>query len=233
MKIDSNIVKGIDQYILDNAITSKEFAKRMKVSEPTIIKWRKPGNGVVEPRWKMLFPLIRQYLPEDRIYLDDAGKEQYSSLIGNKGKKPQVIPQMAPVMTEKQLLKFDDMLESVEQFAIRKNFPRIEYRAKHKNKDCVFALQIESNDHEPIIPQGSTLYLTSGADAKPSTGNLVLCRVSGKNKIIVGKYLKDKSEFQVIPYGKNGENAVSGKIGEAKKILDWIFPVMFYEVITM
>lgn len=233
MKIDSHIATGVERYILDQDITAKEFSRRMNVSEATVIKWRKPGNGVSEPRWNELFKLIRPYLPEDRIYLDDAGQEQYSSLVKGASVKffePKFVPQMAPAITEKELLNYECMLESIEQFAIRCNVPRVEYRPRHKDKGGVFALLIESALHEPVFPAGARLFVTS-EDAKPANDNTVVCRFRDKNKICIGRYQANDGEFTITPYSK--EKPVSGKIAEAKKLIDWVFPVMFYEVVTM
>ena len=135
MKIDSHIVAAIDKYIEDHGITYEEFAHRQGVSCAAITKWRKVGNGMTANRWTKLFPLLQKYLPQDRIFIDDAQKEQYSSAAANQSSyvfEPKYVPLMVPVFSLDQISTDDDTLESVTQLGARLKAKKAEYRPKHK-----------------------------------------------------------------------------------------------------
>ena len=79
MKVDAYIVNAIDQYILANKLTQAAFAKQLGISEATMVKWRRQGNGITGRRWQHLYRYIKRYLPAERIFIAGNGEEHYSS----------------------------------------------------------------------------------------------------------------------------------------------------------
>ena len=82
MRVDQHIITAIDQYLQANRLTQKEFARRLGVCEATVVKWHRAGNGVSNVHWRIIYPLIKRYLPQNRIFITNAGEEEYSSLTG-------------------------------------------------------------------------------------------------------------------------------------------------------
>lgn len=234
MKVDSNIVSAIETYLSENHVGYLAFSQRLGVSPAAITKWRKVGSGITQTRWKELFPLIRKYLPKDRIYLDDAGKEQYSSNSAKQSAyffEPKYIPMMVPAVTLEQLSEYSDVLESVTQFGARVKAPMLEYRPKHANKSGVLAVKINTNDMAPILPKGTTLFVCTGE--RPSDAGLVVAMPVG-GKPIIGRYTRDGERFSIQEIGtqKPSGKGISGKIKDARSTITWAFPVLYYEVIT-
>lgn len=230
MKIDSHIVRAIDKFITENGISYEEFARQQKVSCAAITKWRKVGNGITPARWERLFPLLKKYLPQDRIFIDDAQKEQYSSAAAHQSSyvfEPKYMPLMVPVFSMKQIAAYDDTLESVTQLGVRLKAKKAEYRPKHKEKSSVFAVSLTDNALAPVFPVKTTLFVCAGE--RPVDGGLALTLPVGDGAIL-GTYKRQGDTFSVI--APDGTPAIEGKVADAKKLLTWIFPVLYYEVVT-
>ena len=231
MKVDSHIVRAIDKYITDHGISYEEFARQQGVSCASITKWRKVGNGMTGKRWSKLFPVIKDYLPQDRIYLDDAQKEQYSSATAKQSSyvfEPKYIPLMVPVFSLKQIGTYDDTLESVTQLGIRFKAKEAEYRPKHKEKSSVFAVALTDNALAPFFPEKTTLFVCAGE--RPANDGLTIALPAGANIPVIGYYQRINDTFRVTT--PSGKVAISGKVADAKNLLTWIFPVLYYEVVT-
>ena len=231
MKIDSYIVRAIEKYIAENGISYEEFAKQQGVSCASITKWRKVGNGISEQMWEKIFPLLKKYLPKDRFFINDAQKEQYSSATHHQSAyffEPKYVPLMVPVFSMEQIATYDDTLESVTQFGIRLNAKRAEYRPKHAEKSSVFAVALADNAMAPVFPEKTTLFVCAGE--RPADAGLVLALPVG-GKAILGTYTRHGGSFSIASPDGHG-TSVEGKVADAKKLLNWIFPVLYYEVVT-
>lgn len=230
MKVDTGIVKAIEAYLEENQIGYRDFADKLGLSPAAITKWRKVGNGITPMRWRKLFPLIKPYLPKDRIYIDDAGHEQYSSNSEHQSGyvfEPKFIPIMVPTFTLKQIAKFDDTLESVMQFGTKSKAPMVEYRPKHADKNNVFALTIDDDSMFPILPKESRLFVC--ASERPVDGSLVAVMPVDQEPFI-GRYSSSKGEYSITQIV--GGRSLSGKSKDARTAISWIFPVLYYEVVT-
>ena len=231
MKIDSNIIKAIDKYLTENNVYAMDFARMLNVSPATMTKWRKVGNGITDQKWNELFPLLQKYLPQDRIFINDAGVAQYSSAVPVESSyffDPKYVPQMIPSFSEDMLAQYDNMLESVMQFGKRTKAKLIEYRAKHANKNGIFAVKVDSDDLAPVIPVGSTLFACTSET--PVSGNVVVLKTTD-GEILIGLYEQSNSNFRVMsPDGRT--QRLSGRITEARSMIQWVFPVLYYEVVT-
>lgn len=233
MKVDSHIVNAINSLIADQKISFEELANRLGVSGATITKWRKVGNGITRMRWSELFPMIRKYLPKDRLYIDDAGKEQYSSAAAKQSSyffEPKYVPLMVPSFSLSQIAAYDDTLESVTQLGERLRVPMSEYRPKHKEKSSIFAIHLDDDLLAPVFPKRTTMFVCGGE--RPVSGGQVVVLAAGAKQPIIGTYLRKETEFSVIPADGNPKHAISGKVTDAKKLITWIFPVLYYEVVT-
>lgn len=231
MKVDSHISHAIDQYINDNGISYEEFANRLGVSCASITKWRKVGNGMTSKRWATIFPLIKKYLPKDRIFIDDAQKEQYSSTISHQSSyvfEPKYVPLMVPVFSLAQIGSYDDTLESVTQLGVRMKAQKAEYRPKHSDKSSVFAIRLADDGLAPVFPKDTTLFVCAGE--RPADGGLSVALRAGTETPVIGFYKRIGDRFSVTTAA--GDEAISGGVADAKKLLTWIFPVLYYEVVT-
>lgn len=231
MQVDSNIVKALDKYLRDNQIMAMDLASSLGVSPATITKWRKIGNGITDQKWDVLFPLLKKYLPVERIYINTAGVEQYSSAVQKESAysfDPKYVPAMIPLFSTDDLAEYDNMLESATQFGKRTQAKQIEYRAKHPNKQGVFALKVGNNDLAPVLPENSTLFACTSDT--PISGNIVIFKTTD-NTVRIGRYEQNNSNFRIMAVGGNKQIA-TGKISEARTIIAWVFPVLFYEVVT-
>lgn len=232
MKVDTGIVKAIEAYLEENQIGYRDFSEKMGLSPAAITKWRKVGNGITPMRWRKLFPLIKPYLPKDRIYIDDAGHEQYSSNSEHQSGyvfEPKFIPIMVPTFTLEQIAKFDDTLESVMQFGTKNKAPMVEYRPKHADKSNVFAVTVDDDSMMPILPKGSRLFVC--ASERPVDGRLVVAMPLGK-KPLIGTYSRTGDFFAINEITGDKSKHIVGKARNARLILSWIFPVLYYEVVT-
>ena len=233
MKVDSHIAHAIDQCIAESKVSAEEFARQLGVSNASITKWRKVGNGITQIRWDGLFPLIRKYLPKDRLYIDDAGKEQYSSAAAKQSSyffEPKYVPLMVPTFSLTQISAYDDTLESVTQLGERLRVPLSEYRPKHKEKSSIFAIHLDDDLLAPVFPKRTTLFVCGGE--RPISGGQVVVFAAGAKQPIIGQYIRKGTEFSVVPADGNPKHAISGKVEDAKKLITWIFPVLYYEVVT-
>lgn len=233
MKVDSHIAHAIDLFIAENKISAEEFSRQLGVSNASITKWRKVGNGITQIRWDALFPLLRKYLPKDRFYIDDAGKEQYSSAAAKQSAyffEPKYIPQMVPTFSLEQIATYDDTLESVTQFGERLKVPMSEYRPKHKDKSSIFAILLDNDALAPVFPKRTTLFVCAGE--RPVFGGQIVILPAGAKQPVIGQYIRKGAEFSVIPADGKPQHAVSGKVADAKKLITWVFPVLYYEVVT-
>ena len=231
MKIDTNIVKAVEKYLQDHQIGAMDLARILKVSPATMTKWRKIGNGITEAKWDILFPMIQKYLPAERIFINDAGVAQYSSAVPKESTyffDPRYVPAMVPIFNAEQLSGYDNMLESVMQFGKHCKAKTIEYRAKHQNKQGVFALKVGNNDLAPVLPENSTLFACTSDT--PVSGNMVIFKTTD-NTVRIGRYEQNNYNFRIMAVGGNKQIA-TGKISEARTIITWVFPVLFYEVVT-
>ena len=231
MRIDSHIVRAIDQMVKDRKISFEDFAREQGCSPAAITKWRKVGNGITSARWEKLFPLIKKYLPKDRIYIDDAQRERYSSATEHQSSyvfEPKYVPLMVPVFTLEQIAGYDDTLESVTQYGIELKARLAEYRPKHKEKSSVFAVSLTDNALAPVLPDKTTMFVCAGE--RPENGGLIVALLKGSDKPLVGRYARIADRFAVKSL--NGEILADGIVADAKNTLTWIFPVLYYEVVT-
>ena len=231
VRVDSNIVNAIGEYLASEQSGYQDIARKVGASPAAITKWRKVGNGITEAKWEKLFPIIRPFLPKNRIYIDDTGREQYSSTIANTPAytfEPKYIPAMIPNISFDKLCDFDNMLESIIQFGKRINSSEIEYRPKHSNVTGVFGTAIPDKRYSPILPENAVLYVCS--NESPRSNRIVLAKTHDNN-VMVARYQIAGYDFSLVDIVTE-QNILSDKMLNARKIIQWIFPVLYYEVVT-
>ena len=232
MKIDSFIVTAQKEYIRDKKMLLQDYAAEMGISPCCVTKWSKVGNGITDAKWKKLFPKIKKYLPKERIYIDDAGKEQYSSAtehISDYIFDPKYIPTMVYKIDLKYLSQFDNIIDSIAQFGERIGANTVEYRPKHANKNSIMAIGIDDNLHAPIFPLGTTLFVSTAGETIPNGCICVVKDINGE--IFIGHHVRKKDQFAVTD-AMSGKPLLIGEIENARKFIQWIFPVLYYEVVT-
>lgn len=220
MKVDSFIVRAINQYITANKTTQKELASQLEVSEATMVKWRKQGNGIGDGNWQKLYMLIKQYLPKDRLYISSSGEEEYSSL--NDGRKSMYyVPVLIPHLKPSDLIKYNSVV-SIEQFAQTETIARIEYRPKVPGIGGMFCFDLVNASAG--VPSGARLFVSS--EAKPRNGSLVLASTNTA-EIILGFFRATGRVFEL----DTGERKETGRIEDIRRLFTGFFPVIAYEVI--
>lgn len=230
MRVDSNISNAIESYLAENKIGYADLAQKLGVTGATITKWRKVGSGVTARRWQMLFPLIRPYLPNDRIYIDDSGNEQYSSNTAHQSSyvfEPKYVPLMVPTFTLRELTGYDNLLESVTQFGVRLKAEFSEYRPKHAGKSGIMGIVLDDDALAPVLPKQARLFACAGEH--PVNGGLVVAK-QANGEAFVGHYHRTGNEFSITSV--QGEILISGPIQDARIFIAWVFPVLYYEVVT-
>lgn len=231
VRIDSNIVKAINEYLASVQGEYQDVARNVGASPAAITKWRKVGNGITETKWRKLFPYIRPFLPSDRIYIDDTGCEQYSSTIASTPAyafEPKYIPSMVPNIPFENLENYDNMLESIVQFGKRIGAKEIEYRPKHANVTGICATTIIDKKYAPVLPPDAVLYICTSET--PKTNRLVVAKTHDNN-VVVARYQLTNENF-VLSDIATQKPILCEKIADARKIIQWIFPVLYYEVVT-
>lgn len=227
MKVDAYIVNAIDQYILANKLTQAAFAKQLGISEATMVKWRRQGNGITGRRWQHLYRYIKRYLPAERIFIAGNGEEHYSSATEGTGVRvyfePKYIPQMVPVLVDEHLRQYQQMLQSVEQYVAGRDFPRVEYRPHSKATSGIFCYVLPQA--EVGVPQGARLFVSS--EEKPRSGGLVLA-VTAAGKIMLANYTTSGNTFTLA-----GRENITGKLAQAREMLTMLATVVMYEVYTI
>jgi hypothetical protein len=229
MRVDANIATAITNYLTENNLSAAELCKKLGVSEPAFVKWRRPGKGITQRYWDELFPLIKTFLPPERIYIDGTGKEQYSSMLdgtgGNPYFTPKYIPQMVPVFSVQEMKEYPHIVQSIEQYAININAQRIEYRPRKQGCGSgVFAMNVDFENS--VIPVGALLF--ASAEVRPVNGCVIMFSDSS-GEISIGRYTQTADKYS-IEYGN--DSTVCGLLSEIRAKISWIFPVLYYEVVT-
>ena len=230
MKVDTNIVNAIESYLAENKIDYMNFAELIGVSAASVTRWRKAGSGITKMRWQSVFNLIRKYLPNNCIYIDDAGREQYLSITSKPASQvyePKNIPIMVPTFSLEQLSEYDNLHESMTRFGTRIGAATSEYRPKLPDKSGVMIVLLTDDSLAPVLPRGTKLFVGTGE--RPEDGNLVIAKLASAG-LIVGRYLRGDDDFQIN--GINNELMIFGAVKEARNSITWIFPVLYYEVET-
>lgn len=232
MKVDSNIVKAINKYIADNGGTASNFAKKLNVSAPTIIKWQKVGNGITKQRWQVLFEHIKNYLPKESISIDDAGDEHYYSNLKNVDKKyfsPRYVPMMLPLISLKTASQYPGMLESFQQYAKNASSKTVELHATNQVPAGMFAIEINTSDWAPSLPKGATVFVAGNEN--PSNGDLVFIQTQD-NRVLFATYEDKNSKVNIktVDNSKKIAEKITFKKTDVRKHILWIFPVVSYEV---
>lgn len=228
MRVDSNISAAIDRYLKSNGMTAKELCKKLGISEPAIIKWRRPGKGILNRNWIDLFPLIKPYLPKERFYIDENGEEQYSSTLEGTGNNqyfiPKYMPQMVPVFSLQEITDFPYIVQSVEQYSANIKSERIEYRPRTQGCGCgVFAMTVEKENE--FIPKGALMFLST--DVRPKNGSVILF-MDSNGDVNFGSYQLIADKYSISSTG----NRIGGAVSKIREKISWIFPVLYYEVVT-
>jgi len=220
MKVDQNIARAIKQYLAANNTTQKVLSKQIGVAESTMVQWFKPGRGISASKWAQLYPLIKRYLPKDRIYISSAGEEEYSSL--NTAKKNVFnFPVMVPLLKPAELARYTPII-SIEQFAQTENLPRAAYQPKVPGVGGIFCYELDVPSIG--VPQGAKLFASS--EAKPTNNSIVLATtLSGE--IILGVFHTSGNEFELDA----GDRRITGNLVEVWRKFASLFPVVCYEVI--
>lgn len=229
MRVDANIATAITNYLTENNLSAAELCKKLGVSEPAFVKWRRPGKGITQRYWTQLFPLIKPFMPPERIYVDGTGNEQYSSMLdgtgGNPYFQPKFILQMVPVFTANDLAEYPYIIKNIEQFAIDKNAPRIEYRPRAKNCGSgVFAVNYDMESG--VLPKGALLFASS--ELRPKNGSLIVF-LDNSGAVQFGKYVQNDDEYTIIV---NRGTTIKGALNKISEKISWMFPILYYEVVT-
>lgn len=231
IRVDTNIVNAIDEYLASVNGDYQDLARRIGVSPAAITKWRKVGNGITNAKWKLLFPVIKAFLPSERIYIDDSNSEQYSSTLHGTNTytfEPKYVPTMISNIEIDAMTEYDNMLESIVQFGERINAKNIEYRPKHSNVAGVFAVTLTNKKCEPVLPKDAVLYVCTSETTRSNVISLVK---TNDNKVFVARYQLMNGKFALLDV-TNNKPIVCEKTTDARKIIQWIFPVLYYEVVT-
>lgn len=229
MRVDSNIVNALNAYLQKNELGYREFARKTGVSPAAITKWRKVGNGITDAKWKQIFPYIKPYLPQDRIYIDDSGTEQYSSNTEHVSAyvfEPKYIPTTVPQISLADVLEYDNLLEPPIQFGKKLKAPMVE--CHHKIKQGVLSVVVDKNAFNQIFPFGANVFVC--ASAQPQHNNFVMVKTVN-NDLLMGRFVVNNDDFSLVNV-INGKTLLSGKIRNARNIISWAFPVLYYEAIT-
>lgn len=91
MELTQTIINAINHAIKNSNATAKEFARKIKVSESNLSRWRKRNVYRIDnDNWRRLYPVILPYLPEDynresisEKHLKPIGKNRTPDYIGN------------------------------------------------------------------------------------------------------------------------------------------------------
>lgn len=231
VRVDTNIVNAINEYLASVQGEYQDVARIVGASPAAITKWRKVGNGITESKWKKLFPIIKPFLPNERIYIDDTGCEQYSSTIANTPAytfEPKYIPTMIPNIPFDNLSAFDNMLESMLQFGKRIGAKEVEYRPKHSDVTGVWATTIPDKRYIPVLPEDAVLYVCTSET--PRVNRMVIAK-NHENNVIVARYQLMNGKFALLDIVTD-KPIICEKIADVRKIIQWIFPVLYYEVVT-
>ncbi|MGE4300868.1 MAG: hypothetical protein AB7F40_04605 [Victivallaceae bacterium] len=230
MKIDSHIVRAIEKFLSQSGTNYVEMAERIGVTPAAVTKWRKVGSGVAPERWSILFQMIKQYLPQDRIFIDDAGNEQYDSNtehVSNYVFSPKFVPMMVPVFSIDQLSEYDDKLESTNELGIRTKTKMAECYPSRQVHGTIIALELAGrNYYGAEIGRRTTMFATTGE--KPKDGGIVIVRPTS-GAPIVGEYKKTGDAFTVRDMFRP-DVEISGSVNNPSSVFMWIFPVMYYTV---
>ena len=235
MRIDSNIVMALDAYARANKLTKKQLAEQFGVTGATLTKWHRVGAGITNLRWNtQVFDAIKPYLPKERLYVDDAGVERYSSTLSKQSKyffEAKYVPANVPVFTLDSISGYDDTLESITQYSVAASNEMIEYRPKGSHRtSSVFAVRIDDASEMMKFPAaaGGTVAFVSAGD-RPLDVGLVICRpVNGK--AFFAEYRREGANFAITEIG--GTKKITGAVAQAKQFITWIYPVLYMEVVT-
>lgn len=232
MRIDTNIILALDTFAKENNLSKMKLAERLGVSGATITKWHRVGSGITNDRWDtQIFPIIKEYLPKERLFIDDAGVERYSSSAAKQSRyffEAKYLPVKVPVFTLDEISSYDDTLDSITQYAQTTGVDTVEFRPKTPQRvPSVFALS--TNDNRLTNFPFKSMVMFASAGDRPKDNSLVIVRPFN-GTAFVGEYKRDVLNFTITEVG--GSRTVSGAVAQAKKLINWIFPVLYTEVVT-
>lgn len=216
IKTDQNIVNAINFYLRDSKQSTYDLAKITGVTPAAIVRWRKVGSGISPICWQKLFPLVKRYLPQNRIVTVNNGDEIYCSLEGEIKHSPAV---SIPLFTAEQLLDFPAMISSVEQYANNIDAARVQYVLRDLSQKDVFAIDISTPCGN--IPAGARIFATNST--RPSAGKLTLGVTAQDRKCVLDVFQADATHVAL------GE--CSAPINRAQLYFSVLCPVIGYEVV--
>ncbi|MEI8245581.1 MAG: S24 family peptidase [Lentisphaerota bacterium] len=233
MKVDSNIIAAINDYLSANEMPASDLAQKMNVKPPAIIKWRKIGCGITPPRWQKLFPLIKQYLPKDRIFINDAGKEEYQDTLAgvpDKYTAPRYIPAMIPIISIEDAGQYDSLVESFDSYAKSKSKESAEFHAKKELPKGMFAIRLKDDSWMPSIPKNALVFVAG--DEFPADGDMVMVKTKAKHNNTILAIFKTGKAITLKPIANSLKitDEIKFEKSEARKFIEWIGPVVCYEV---
>lgn len=233
MKVDYNIKKALRDYVDDHGMTYTELANMLGVSGVAVCKWMtKERSGISDVLWRRgVFPLIKDRLPQDRIFADEDGEPIYKSETSqtphkNIGSETRSVP--VPLFAEEQLINYDGQSLFIEYATQIGNTRQVDFVQHFGRASNSFAYSLPEGAL-PNIPPRATLFISAGRP--PLTGRLCFFKRADGVAPQVGIYNFDQKSFQIDIWGVTwGETSIKGKMSELSREVAWIYPVIYYIV---
>ena len=86
----------------------------------------------------------------------------------------------------------------------------------------VFAINIDFENG--IIPRGALAFAST--EVRPKDGNIIIY-LDNYSKVSVGYYSQSSEAFSI-----NGYRKISGHVNHLNSKIRWLFPILYYEVVT-
>lgn len=226
--IDSHIVNAIKRYVEETKISQKTLAELCGVTPPAVINWRNEGSSIRENVWARLFPLIRSRLSDNLIGVDEDGHEYYMNQ--KDAKIPKCECMFVPMFTEDEIESFVPSLDTPVKYAEAIGAQNVPFVPKTTNRlfSDMFCLCVGKSLSSRMMPEGTRVFASSRMnDFQKSSCSLA--RIDGKTEIVTHSKDGDETTFRRM---SDDSVVVSGTLKQLSEHINWIFPVLYYEVVT-
>ena len=189
IRVDQNIINAINAHLAETNKSLAKLGEELGVTAASIVKWRRPGSGINPKFWHRLFPLIKDFLPSERIIVANNGDSVYTTLNGKRRDASTRIP----LFTVEQLQNFPALISSVEQYAEAVGANRIQYVLRNTDAREVFAFDLP--EASGGLPAGARVFVSNAS--RPVPGRLALGVVAQDNAVILDVMQSDATHVKL------------------------------------
>ena len=221
MENSIEIREAIKSLSSERGYALSEIAKKLNVAASTVIRWvNGTAKEIRNSHWVKLYPLIQNHLePLEVPYISPDKIRQDMTAAGHVIVEP--AQHRVPVISFAQAHSFDPIMEPIEELLS----DPIAYATFHTPiKEGMFAIRIDGDSMEPMIPDGSFALLDS--HSLPRTGKPCVCKLSNTGQVVCKIWSWRNSEINLTSINPEGNNYGPWNKQQAHNNLLFRYPII-------